>query len=102
VVARDGSDAVVEVLDGGVAVAAWRLAVAAQPDLGIVDDLARLQLAARRFGWSIRLRDPGEGLVALLALAGLTDVLPVDPGRQAERREQRRVEEVVQPDDPVA
>ncbi|MFF4785650.1 STAS domain-containing protein [Streptomyces griseorubiginosus] len=42
------------------------------PGLGAVDLLARLQLAARRAGGRIRLRDPDPGLHALLDLVGLS------------------------------
>ena len=40
-------------------------------DLGFVDDLLRVQLAARRFGWTIRLRQVRDDLRELLELAGL-------------------------------
>lgn len=43
--------------------------------LELVDDLARFQLAARRLGWSVRLRCSGPDLVELMALVGLDDVL---------------------------
>jgi hypothetical protein len=74
----------------------------ASPDLELVDLLARLQLAARRLGGSVVLRDPGDGLRELLVLAGLAEVLPLEAGRQAEGGEELRVEEVVQPGDPIA
>ena len=41
-------------------------------DLGFVDDLLRVQLAARRFGWTIRLREVRADLRELIDLAGLT------------------------------
>jgi anti-anti-sigma regulatory factor len=44
-------------------------------DLAIVDALARLQLAARRAGFDIRIVDPPERLLELIDLAGLRDVL---------------------------
>jgi hypothetical protein len=44
-------------------------------DLTLVDDLLRVQLAARRFGWCIRLRQVREDLRELIELAGLTDEL---------------------------
>ncbi len=40
-----------------------------------VDALARLQLAARRHGCRIRLRDASAELTALVAFLGLNDVL---------------------------
>jgi hypothetical protein len=42
-------------------------------DLAFVEDLLRVQLAARRFGWSIHLCDVRPDLVELLELAGLSD-----------------------------
>jgi len=90
-------DAVFEVLDGGVEVATLRVAAAA-PGLFVVDAVARLELAARRLGWRVRPRDPDPDLLALFELAGL----PLEPRREAERREQPGVEEVVQADQPPA
>jgi hypothetical protein len=46
------------------------------PDAVTVDALARLQLAARRNGRRVRLRNASEELRALLDIAGLRDVLP--------------------------
>jgi hypothetical protein len=81
-------------------VASWPLRCSGGLDLSVVDDLARLQLEARRQGCSIRLRHACPDLVELLELVGLGAVLQV--GGQAERLEQAGVEEVVMPDDPVA
>jgi len=47
-----------------------------RPDAVVVDALARLQLAARRRGCQVRLRNASEDLVDLVAFMGLTDVLP--------------------------
>ena len=69
-------------------------------DLAVVDELARVQLAARRLGCSIRLRNARDDLIALLDLVGLRTVLQVLG--QAEGGEEVRVEEVVVTDDPVA
>ena len=41
-------------------------------DLGFVEDLLRVQLAARRFGWSIVLREVRPDLLELVELVGLT------------------------------
>jgi hypothetical protein len=41
-------------------------------DLAFVDGLLRVQLAARRFGWSIRLRKVRPDLLELVELVGLT------------------------------
>lgn len=45
-------------------------------DAVTVDALARLQVAARRRGCQIRLRGASADLRRLIALMGLTDVLP--------------------------
>ena len=70
------------------------------PDLDLVDALARLQLVARRRGWSIRVR-PCEELRELILLVGLSEVLAVEPRREAEEGVQLRVQEVVEPGDPT-
>jgi len=46
--------------------------------MAVVDQLARLQLEARRLGCSIRLRNPCAALVELIELAGLDDVVVAD------------------------
>jgi hypothetical protein len=99
----------------GIEVAGWPLAGRRPPDLEVVDELARLQLAARRLGCSIRLRHACLELLGLLELVGLAEVLAgaglgletgvglgLETGRQAEDGEQVGVEEMVEPDDPVA
>jgi hypothetical protein len=76
------------------------------PDVGTIDVLARLQLGALRQGMRLRLHDASSELVALIALAGLSDALAVDAlavelQRQPEDREERlRVEEETELDDP--
>ena len=45
------------------------------PDAVTVDALARLQLAARRFGCTVRLRHASPELLRLVAFMGLEDVL---------------------------
>jgi hypothetical protein len=71
-------------------------------DLGTVDVLARLQLAARRSGLEFRLRDVPAELQELITFVGLADVLGVEPRGQAEEREQRLgVEEEGELDDPA-
>ncbi|MDQ0932197.1 ABC-type transporter Mla MlaB component [Streptomyces turgidiscabies] len=76
------------------------------PGLGAVELLARLQLAARRAGGRIRLREPAPALLALLALVGLTFEIEAEiegeGEREAEQREPAlRVEEAVEPGDPA-
>jgi hypothetical protein len=58
-------------------------------ELGIVDALARLQLAARRSGYEVAVTDAPSDLLELIELAGLSDVLRVEPLRQPEQREER-------------
>jgi hypothetical protein len=47
-------------------------------DAVAVEALARLQLVARRRGLRVALRRASPDLVDLLALAGLTDIVPVE------------------------
>jgi hypothetical protein len=70
------------------------------PDLSLIDALARLQLEARRCGASINVR-PCEALRELILLAGLAEVLAVEPRREAEQRIELGIEEVVEPGDPA-
>jgi hypothetical protein len=59
------------------------------PDATAIDALARLQLAAKRIGLEVRLRHASSELLGLLGFVGLSDVLRVEPGGQAEEREER-------------
>ena len=101
-------DARVRLVRGEIELASWPLPGGGRADLSVVDELARLQLAARRRGCAISLQDACSELVDLLYLVGLGEVVPQDSGRcvemvrQAERGEEAGVEEVVMPDDPVA
>ncbi len=101
---------------GRTEVASWPLTGHGRPDLSAVDALARLQLAARRLGCSIRLRDACAELTELLDLVGLLDLAGLsgrpeaggpevgglEVGGEPEGGEELGVEEVVMPDDPVA
>jgi hypothetical protein len=58
------------------------------PDAVSIDLLGRLQLAARRLGGGVLLRDPSADLERLIAFAGLDEVLRVEPRRETEEREQ--------------
>ncbi|GAA4696916.1 hypothetical protein Prum_063330 [Phytohabitans rumicis] len=74
------------------------------PDASTLEVLARLQLMARRHGCGIRLYGAGGRLRALLAITGLSEVLPLalDGEWQAEEREEPvDVEERVDPADPA-
>ena len=62
---------------GDADVASWPLP-RGQADMAVVDQLARLQLEARRLGCSIRLRNACAELVELLELSGLDDVVVAD------------------------
>ena len=66
--------AVVFVVHGDAEVAIGQLSCD-RPDLELIDALARLQLAARRLGCSIRLRDVTPDLRRLLDLTGLSECL---------------------------
>lgn len=98
---RTPATVVVVVIDDGREIAVGRLE-APRADLTLVDAVLRLQLAARRRGWSMRVRGVPDELRALLEFAGLAGVLAFEPGREPELGEQRGVEEVVQPLDPPA
>ncbi|MFE9683579.1 STAS domain-containing protein [Streptomyces sp. NPDC002701] len=67
------------------------------PGLTTVDVLARMQLAARRAGGSIRLRAPDPALRSLLALVGLRFEVE---GQPEQREPPLRVEEAVESGDP--
>lgn len=54
-----------------------------RPDLVVVEVLARMQLAARQSGGSIRLRDANIELQTLLGFVGLNDVVPLCPHHNA-------------------
>ena len=72
----------------------------AEPNARTLETLVRLQLTAHRLGASIRLHNPCAALVDLLALFGLSDVLPVivasgETDRLVEEREEVLVDEEV-------
>jgi hypothetical protein len=96
-VRRDAQTTVVIVRDGA-EVASWRLVQQDRPALAVVDELARLHVAARRLGCTVRVRNAWAELLELLDLAGLRGQV----GGETEGREEGGVHEVVVPDDPVA
>jgi len=53
-----------------------------------VDALARIHLAARRAGVRLSLHHTSTELRELLAFSGLSEVLGLEPGGQAEEREE--------------
>ena len=74
-----------------------------EADAATLDLLARLELSARRLGIKVRLLHASPELRELVAFAGLTGVLLLEPEREAEQREQPLgVEEEGQLDDPAA
>jgi len=75
----------VVLLRGDAEVGCWPLRAGRRADLSVVDGLARLQLAARRVGYSIRLRGAPSQLRELLELAGLSGIVTdaADPGDEA-------------------
>ncbi|PZS24891.1 MAG: hypothetical protein DLM61_20970 [Pseudonocardiales bacterium] len=77
--------ATVVLVCGDAEVASWPLAGWDCPGLAVVDELARLQVAARRLGYSIRLRDAGTELCELLDLVGLGEVRAVPAGYAGSR-----------------
>jgi ABC-type transporter Mla MlaB component len=76
-------------------------------DAATIDALARLQLTVRRMGREMLVLDASGELRDLLALTGLSDVvpcaeLPLEPRRQAEQREPPlRIEEERDAADPI-
>jgi ABC-type transporter Mla MlaB component len=69
-------DRVCALLEGSGADVAVCDARGVDPDAVTIDALARLQLAARRHGCRVRLRNASPELLDLLDFMGLTDVLP--------------------------
>jgi ABC-type transporter Mla MlaB component len=70
-------------------------------DAVAVETLARVQLTVRRLGRRVQLRHASRELQELLAFLGLDEALRVEPGRQAEQREESLgVEEEGELDDP--
>lgn len=103
------TDVRVLLLCGRTLVASWALAPDGVKSMRVLDELARLQLGARRIGCSIRVQGACEELRALLDLTGLSEVVQsaawsdgvgVEVGREAEGGEEAGVEEVVVADDP--
>lgn len=78
--------------------AAWPVQGEGRPDLATVDALAQLQLAMRRLGASIEVREMCAELAELVELVGLRREL----GGEAEGGEEvGNVEEAVQTGDPL-
>jgi hypothetical protein len=72
-----------------------------QPTGATIDQIARLQLAARRCDCDLELKNTNPFLRELIAFVGLSGVLSVESRRQAEEREHPcGVEEERELDDP--
>ncbi|QIJ64373.1 STAS domain-containing protein [Streptomyces sp. JB150] len=84
--------------DGGASVVVCDVGGLGPPGLAVVDLLARLQLAARRAGGHIRLRDPDPALPALLDLVGLRFEVE---GQPEQREPPLGVQEEMEPGDPA-
>lgn len=88
--------------------ARWLLPPHALADIALIDELARVQLAAKRMGFEIHVRTADERLRELLDLAGLADVIAstgetsVEVRGQPEGGEEVGIEEETQRRDPVA
>jgi hypothetical protein len=77
--------ATIVLVRGGVEVVSWPLRPEAPLDLALVDELARLQLTAKREGCEVRLRRPCPLLSELLHLVGLREIVAEEspePGRR--------------------
>jgi ABC-type transporter Mla MlaB component len=72
-------DRVCALLDGSRAGLALCDVTGVEPGVATVDALARLQVAARRRGCSVRLRGASDALLELVVFMGLENVL-VEPG----------------------
>jgi hypothetical protein len=68
--------AIVVVDASGTTIATWPLECSEPPTLDDVDRLARVRLAAQRFGLQVALRDAPDALLGLLALVGLAGLFP--------------------------
>ena len=73
------------------------------PDLGVVDRLARLKIAAQRADRRFRVDGACPDLVDLVDLIGVRAVLGIEPIGEAEQREQAiGVQEEGDPAEPIA
>jgi len=85
----------------GVAVATWALRLSGRPALEVIDELARLRLAAKREGCDVRVSSPCDlgGVLDGVGLTGSVEVVGQPEG--GEQLGVPEVQEVVVPDDPV-
>jgi anti-anti-sigma regulatory factor len=65
-----------------------------EPDVAVIDRIARLQLAARELGLELRLVNVSPAVLELVDFCGLRDALGVEvQGQPEERKQAGRVEE---------
>ena len=69
----------------------------AEPDLGTIGDLARLELLARRLGGRVHLRNVPLRLRELIVLCGLGSALGLDDGDDSRIEVRREAEQRKQP-----
>jgi hypothetical protein len=77
-VLRPEGDAIVVLALSGTELARWPLTGSTQPDLAVVDTLARLALTARRHGAAISLRNAGPELLGLIEFVGLDEIVSAE------------------------
>jgi ABC-type transporter Mla MlaB component len=70
--APDAPRAVITLVQDGREVPLGAIDQATRCDLGLVDDLLRLQLHAKRLGWTLRISEVRADLRELFQLVGLT------------------------------
>ena len=72
-----------------------------KPTAAMIDLISRLELAARRRGCALELKDANPELLELIGFVGLAGVLGVEARRQAKQRKQpRSIEEEGELGDP--
>ena len=71
--AEDGPRAVVELVQGERSVVLGLVPARARGDVEVLDDLLRLQLAAGRLGWRVRISECCQELRELFDLLGMTE-----------------------------
>jgi hypothetical protein len=87
------------IVGGDTEVISWPWEQHGPPDLSTVEELARLALAVRGLGWSVRVDNPSGALRELLELVGLR--LVVEVGGEPEEGEEVGVEKRVQGGDSI-
>jgi hypothetical protein len=71
------------------------------PTATTIDRLARLELSMRRCGCALELSNADPSLLELIGFCGLSEVLRIESGREAEQgKEPGGVEEECELDDP--